>query len=56
MTAVCGMDYRAIWYTTCLTWLVTGLVGWIRYRRGKWRSKALLPDRAEQPAGYAPAD
>lgn len=56
MTVLLGMDYRAIWYTTCVTWFVTGLVGWIRYRRGKWRSKALLPDRAEQPAGYAPAD
>lgn len=41
MTQVLGMDHRAIWYTTCITWTVTGLVGWIRYRRGKWRSKAL---------------
>lgn len=46
LTKVLGMDYRAIWYTTCLTWLVTGLVGWIRYRRGKWRSKAILQKEA----------
>ncbi len=48
MTALLGMDYRAIWYTTCVTWFVTGLVGWIRYCRGKWRSKALLPDMQKQ--------
>lgn len=42
LTKVFGMDYRAIWYTTCLTWTVTGAVGWIRYRRGKWQNKAVL--------------
>ena len=36
------MDCRAIWYTTCLTWFVTGLVGWIRYCRGKWKGKAVV--------------
>ena len=56
MTVLIGMDYRAIWYTTCLTWFVTGLVGWIRYRRGKWRSKTLLPEAKEQPVCCAPAD
>lgn len=56
MTAVLGMDYRAIWYTTCVTWFVTGLVGWIRYCRGKWRSKALLPDEKKQIETYAPTD
>ncbi len=46
MTQLLGMDYRAIWYTTCITWLVTGLVGWIRYQHGKWRSKAILQKTA----------
>ena len=41
MIGVFGMDCRAIWYTTCLTWTVTGLVGWLRYRHGVWRTKAL---------------
>ena len=41
MTAVLGMDCRAIWYTTCLTWVVTGAFGLLRYRSGKWRSKAI---------------
>lgn len=41
MTELLNVDYRAIWYTTCLTWAVTGAVGWVRYRRGKWRTKAL---------------
>ena len=56
MTSLLGMDYRAIWYTTCVTWFVTGLVGWIRYRRGKWRSKALLPAGETAAVSYAPAD
>ena len=42
MTKLLGMDYRAIWYTTCLTWFVTGLVGWIRYKGGVWLKKSLL--------------
>lgn len=42
MTQALGMDCKAIWYTTCLTWAVTGLVGWIRYRGGKWRTKAVV--------------
>lgn len=56
MTTLLGMDYRAIWYTTCVTWFVTGLVGWIRYCRGKWRSKALLPAGHKPAVQYAPAD
>ena len=42
LTKVFGMVYRAIWYTTCITWVVTGLVGWVRYRCGKWQSKAIV--------------
>lgn len=56
MTTMLGMDYRSIWYTTCVTWFVTGLVGWIRYCRGKWRSKALLPAGPSAAVQYAPAD
>lgn len=56
MTVMLGMDYRSIWYTTCVTWFATGLVGWIRYRRGKWRSKALLPEDHQASLAYAPAD
>ena len=41
MTKVFGIGYGAIWYTTCVTWTVTGLVGWIRYCGGAWRSKAI---------------
>ena len=47
---LCGYDYRAIWYTTCVTWLVTGIVGLVRYRSDKWRSKSIgtvLPPRTE---------
>ena len=52
MIGVLGMDYRAIWYTTCVTWTVTGLVGWLRYRSGVWRAKAI----AEQQTVSAPVD
>ncbi len=48
MTLVLGIDYRAIWYTNCVTWFVTGLVGWIRYCRGKWRSKAIHVETRDQ--------
>lgn len=41
MTQLLGMDHRAIWYTTCITWFVTGCVGLLRYHNGKWRGKAL---------------
>lgn len=34
-------DYMSIWYTTGLTWTVTGLVGWIRYKSDVWKSKSL---------------
>lgn len=35
-----GFDFRAIWYTTCVTWFVTGMVGLVRVYGGKWREKA----------------
>ena len=40
MTGLFGIDWHAIWYTTCLTWIVTGTVGLLRYRGGVWRKKA----------------
>lgn len=41
LTRVFGLDARAIWYTTGLTWIGTAIVGWVRYRSGKWRCKSL---------------
>ena len=48
MIGVFHMDCRAIWYTTCLTWTVTGLVGWLRYKGGIWRTKALTEQHPGQ--------
>ncbi|MBQ8922781.1 MAG: MATE family efflux transporter [Oscillospiraceae bacterium] len=41
MTRLLGMDCHAIWYTTGLTWLVTGSVGLLRYHGGAWTGKAI---------------
>ena len=41
-----GFDYRAIWYTTCVTWLVTGCVGYIRFFGGKWKTKTIRASAA----------
>ncbi|MBR6107239.1 MAG: MATE family efflux transporter [Oscillospiraceae bacterium] len=41
MTRLLGIGCRAIWYTTGLTWLVTGIVGLLRYHGGAWESKAI---------------
>ena len=54
MIGVFGMDCKAIWYTTCVTWTITGLVGWLRYQSGVWRTKALT-EQKPQP-GEASAD
>lgn len=41
MTEMFGIGCRAIWYTTGLTWLVTGLIGLLRYHGGAWENKAI---------------
>lgn len=32
----------AVWTTTCLTWVLTGIMSYIRYRQGIWKSKAII--------------
>jgi putative MATE family efflux protein len=34
-----------IWYTTGLTWFITGLASYIRYRQGKWINKSLVKNK-----------
>ncbi len=36
------IDYWGVWYATGLTWVFAGLVGIIRYKKGKWKSKSLI--------------
>ena len=48
MTRCLGIGCRAIWYTTGLTWLVTGLVGLLRYHGGAWESKAISSKTAKE--------
>ena len=37
-----GMDWWAVWTTTCLTWVITTLMSLIRYWQGKWKDKCRL--------------
>ncbi len=32
-----GTGYFAVWGTTCLTWLLTGIMSYIRYKSGVWK-------------------
>ncbi len=32
-----GTSYFAVWGTTCLTWLLTGIMSYIRYKSGVWK-------------------
>lgn len=47
MTELLGIDCKAIWYTTGLTWLVTGMFGLFRYHGGVWRTKAISQKEQE---------
>lgn len=33
-----------VWYTTGLTWFITGLASFVRYKRGKWEYKSLVKE------------
>ena len=32
-----GTGYFAVWGTTCLTWLLTGVMSYVRYKSGVWK-------------------
>lgn len=32
----------AVWTTTCLTWVVTGIMSFIRYKQGIWKGKTII--------------
>lgn len=42
LTRIAFIDYWGIWATTCITWFMTALVSILRYKQGKWKSKAVL--------------
>lgn len=37
-----AVGYWAVWGTTCLTWLITGLMSLLRYLGGKWKKRAII--------------
>lgn len=39
-----AVGYLAVWGTSCLTWLLTGVISVVRYKRGKWKEKARASD------------
>lgn len=41
LTNISGISYWGIWITTSATWVATAAVCVIRYRKGKWKLKAL---------------
>jgi len=38
LTHIPSVGYWAIWGTSCLTWFITGLMGVVRYKTGRWKS------------------
>ncbi|PHV69932.1 MATE family efflux transporter [Sporanaerobium hydrogeniformans] len=42
LTFIPSIGMLSIWYTTGLTWLITGLISCIRYAQGKWKDKGIV--------------
>ena len=40
LTRIAFIDFWGIWLTTAATWLVTGIVSYVRYKNGKWKGKS----------------
>ncbi len=38
LTHIPSVGYWAIWGTSCLTWFITGLMGVVRYKTGRWNN------------------
>lgn len=42
LTMIPAIGYWGVWYTTGLTWLITGTISCIRYAGGKWKTKTII--------------
>lgn len=42
LVSIPALGYRAVWYTSGLTWLITGATCMIRYAQGKWKRISLV--------------
>lgn len=42
LTSIPSIGKWGIWLTTGLTWLVTGILSWLRYLQGKWKGKSIV--------------
>lgn len=45
LVKISAIGVWGIWYTTGLTWLITGAASIIRYRQGKWKTKNLVKEK-----------
>ncbi len=48
LTAITVIGSWAVWGTTCLTWLLTAIMGVIRYKSGKWRTKCFISHEEQE--------
>lgn len=42
LTRIPIIGYWGIWGTTCITWLVTAIISFLRYKHGAWQTKGLI--------------
>jgi Na+-driven multidrug efflux pump len=42
LTSIPVIGYMGIWWATGLTWLITGLIGCLRYASGRWKTKSVI--------------
>lgn len=44
-----GLHERGIWFTTPLTWIITALFSFARYKQGKWKEKGITRKKVRIP-------
>jgi len=42
LTLISGIGVWGVWLATALTWLITGIISWLRYMQGKWKTKSII--------------
>lgn len=44
LTMISGIGVWGVWLATALTWLITGIISWLRYMQGKWKTKGIVSE------------
>ena len=42
LTMIGAIGVWGVWLATGFTWLVTGVISWLRYLQGKWKTKSVV--------------